>query len=254
MIDALESRRMLSVVVNEHVLVIQGTRRADDISVRAHGDTRVDVAVNGVTKNVATASFGRIRINGGNGSDNIYVDVAVRVLVMGGDGNDYIQGGEGRDTLLGEAGDDRISGLDGNDSIRGGDGNDSASGGPGDDKVLGDAGDDKVEGNLGDDFVWGGRGDDVVWEGPGTDRCFGNRGRDHFMCTVSKRDVRDEDVDEVVEYVASLPSSGSSFTYDDGVSFNDLVVLSQNYNQVLASSPSSGSFDSDLAAAFKSAG
>lgn len=258
-VDALESRRMLSAAaaaIHGHVLVVEGTRGGDQIGVSKMIDGTAAVSVGGrITATFQTSAFDKIRIKGGKGADNIYVDCPVRAILFGGDGDDTLYGGGGRDTLLGEAGDDELYGFAGNDLIQGGGGNDSASGGDGDDKVFGDGGADTLEGNLGDDLVSGGPGDDTVWEGPGTDRVFGNRGHDHFKYTFSSKDLRDEDDGDVVEYVPTSPPQliVGSFDYDGGVTFNDLVKLSQDYNTSLPATPvgSQGSLNDQLLAAFE---
>jgi hypothetical protein len=144
-----------------------------------------------------------VTVDAGGGDDSVGLqDVAVPVLVSGGEGSDLIRGGgnddrlnggPGEDTIVGGAGNDVVAGADGDDMLQGGDGADQITGGPaadivqgqgdGGDLLAGNDGPDLVEGGAGDDTLRGGTGSDVLVTGSGTDTANTGAGRDQVFGT-----------------------------------------------------------------------
>jgi Ca2+-binding RTX toxin-like protein len=144
--------------LNHGVLIIEGTRAADKITLRLQtgqpGILQLDVGDDGS----AEFSFDRnqvakIAVNARSGNDVVRIDESngaftdtTPTAIAGGAGNDTIVGGKGVETLLGG---------DGTDSIDGNGGNDLARLGAGDDTFIWDPGDgsDSVEGQDGTDVM-----------------------------------------------------------------------------------------------------
>jgi Ca2+-binding RTX toxin-like protein len=120
----------------------------------------------GVTSVTCPAKPSAIRVELGDGDDEQYVSLGVRVpiTVLGGAGNDNLQTVEVSGTLDGGPGNDRLDGDRGDDTLLGGDGNDTIEGEVGSDHVDGGAGDDHISGD-GSEGQW----TDVIDGGPGTD-------------------------------------------------------------------------------------
>lgn len=166
-IESLETRVLFaanpggSAVLDAGALVVNGTRRSDEIhlSLNATDATRLDVVINGA----AALSFSLvditagIRVEGGNGSDTISVDGAVSIaaVLSGGNGKDVLSGGAGADRLDGGNGVDQLAGGTGNDTLLGGNGADVLDGGDGDDRLDGGRAKDRVTGGLGTDTFTG---------------------------------------------------------------------------------------------------
>ena len=218
-LESLEARRLLTHALGtatihptEPRLLVEGTRRADAISVGLNTITgQVDVVINGgavQSFNPAQISAG-IRISSYKGNDTITVGEGIALPIeifadkgndtingssaaetidggagrdscSGGGGDDVITGGPGNDVITGGAGRDRIDGGNGRDSCDGGADNDSVSGGNGRDSVLGAAGDDHLRGDGGRDRCDGGDGDDDIEGGAGRDDLRGGSGTDDF--------------------------------------------------------------------------
>jgi hypothetical protein len=205
-VQPLEPRRLLSAAIAKGVLVVEGTRRDDEITVRAVSDSHVRVSVNGDALTFRRKSFGRIRITAGRGDDSILFqhggaapDVDKPAGIDAGAGDDTVVGGQGDDTILGGAGDDGINGAKGNDSVSGGGGADFCAGHEGDDRLDGDNGGDTLRGDAGDDSLYGGRGEDLLREDAGTDRLRGGRDDDRFTFLDSRNDIRDETAGERID-------------------------------------------------------
>jgi len=120
----------------------------------------------GVTSVTCPAKPPAVRVELGDGDDEQYVSLGVRVpiTVLGGAGNDNIGTQETAGTLDGGPGNDRVIGDDGDDTLIGGDGNDTIEGKVGSDRVDGGAGDDHISGD-GSEGQWS----DVIDGGSGTD-------------------------------------------------------------------------------------
>ena len=145
---------------NDHILVKNGLRRADDAT------APIDVTVTDLGgKNKITTGDGDDSITAGSGRDHIRTR-AGDDTVLGGDGNDTIDGGAGDDSIDGGAGNDKIKGRNGDDTILGGDGDDKIHGGKGGNDIDGGDGDDKIH-IIKDDEA------DVLRGGSGRDRIRG---------------------------------------------------------------------------------
>jgi Ca2+-binding RTX toxin-like protein len=176
--EALESRRMLSAVVDNGVLVVTGTGGADRIRVyEAWESAQVVVSIRpigstdaGEIYRVPIAGVRSVLVRAGAGDDVVDaysspLDPGSRPLTLptrvdAGIGNDIVHGSRQRDYLYGGFG---------NDTIYGGNGDDWIDGGWGDDFLDGQNGNDVVSGNRGNDTVYGGWGDDRLSGGPGND-------------------------------------------------------------------------------------
>jgi len=159
-LERLEGRTLfaaapVTAVLNNGLLEITGTNRADDIHVTRNAG-QLDVTSNGTL----LGSFGLlavtdgIRVDAGNGRDMVVIDPGVslnavllggngRDVLLGGSGNDTLDGGRGRDLLTGGAGDDVLTGGNARDELNGGAGNDTLDGGSARDAVTGGSGDDQ---------------------------------------------------------------------------------------------------------------
>ncbi len=130
--------------VKRHVLTVTGGDGADAVRV---GCSDGDVKINGAnprTGKVGCVTIVRIRVRLGAGNDALdlhRVDAQtwpslVRVVALGGDGDDRLVGSQGNDRLSGQGGDDVLDGLRGADRLApGGDGGD-VDGGPGTDRMI----------------------------------------------------------------------------------------------------------------------
>ncbi|MEJ2622928.1 MAG: calcium-binding protein [Candidatus Thiodiazotropha sp.] len=164
---------------------IRGTGNNDNIHAHINFDGTVDVNINGNTYHLTAEQAQNLKIEGGDGHDNIQVSGQQfgpdkDVSIDGGNGNDVIRGSSGDDVITGGFGDDWIDGGAGNDDIRGGFGNDSLIGGSGDDYLDGGVGDDGLWGGSGDDAIDGGYGNDNLIGGNGNDTMKGEQGRDNY--------------------------------------------------------------------------
>jgi hypothetical protein len=131
------------------LLIVRGTRRADMITLDRsfYPSDFLTVYVNDhAVSNIPLAKLRRIRIEGGDGDDQIvigpetrenmaffpeFVPIAQSLELIGGNGNDTLIGGDANDILRGGPG---------NDELAGGDGNDQLDGGPSTDILRGNAG------------------------------------------------------------------------------------------------------------------
>jgi hypothetical protein len=188
LIENLEQRRFLSATLDEGVLAIVGTHKADNITLTIDSNTRdqVSVRINGFLRRFALTDIEQINIQAGQGDDFVQIDPGKRNLNMptriygsggndtliggygkdriyGGSQNDRIFGNSSRDVIYGEAGQDTIDGGQGSDAIFGGNDNDSLIGGPGVDTIHGDDGNDFIDAKDGTtDSINGGLGDDTA--------------------------------------------------------------------------------------------
>jgi Ca2+-binding RTX toxin-like protein len=136
---------------------------------------------------------------GGIGADVLYGEAGDDLLLIGQEGNDYIDGGAGNDVLYGgadddhllggwgndvlygEAGNDLLLGQSGADYIEAGAGSDTIYGGDDNDHVLGGLGADLIFGEAGHDLIIGGDGNDALVGGLGGDNLYGGAGADYFI-------------------------------------------------------------------------
>jgi hypothetical protein len=143
MVDALESRSLLSATFRDGTILVTGTDGADVIEFEA-GRATIAVHVNGAVTRFDTPRVRAIEIGALGGDDRVILGGSLRVgaRVFAGDGNDTIGGSRGADTIFGGGGNDFIAGRHG------------------DDYLDGNAGDDTFEDWLGRDVVHGGGGHD----------------------------------------------------------------------------------------------
>jgi uncharacterized secreted protein with C-terminal beta-propeller domain len=187
-IEKLESRRLLSAAVA--AWSVRGDADPNDpddvidVSVSDTDPTKLVATVNGEVVDTRDASkVQAISISGGNGDDDISVDLGdysknIKVTIDGGAGNDSITAGDEADVIYGGAGSDTIDGGAGNDSIYGGAGSDDLSGGDGNDVINGGGNNDTIAGGWGNDSIDGGNGSDDLQGGAGKDTETGEAGND----------------------------------------------------------------------------
>ena len=197
----------LNLGAGNDALAIGGTGAADTIKVGSGG---VDPNDDGDVDFSMTSVEG-LRIDGGNGNDNLYgtgvnggPGTSIPLKVYGGNGNDDLRGGLGGDMLYGGAGEDALRGYEGDDSLDGGLDGDLLTGGTGVDVVSyatrtssiaasidGTANDgalgegdnitaevENVTGGSGADQVTGSSAGNVLLGGPGNDTINGGPGAD----------------------------------------------------------------------------
>lgn len=113
-VERLESRALLTATIVRGILEIRGTAGHDAIEVRrsAEDSAVLQVIENGAaTRSFAAAAVRQIRIDGGDGNDEITVNqesgsVVMPVVMRGGRGDDLLQGGGGTNRIDGGAGRD----------------------------------------------------------------------------------------------------------------------------------------------------
>ncbi|HQY88620.1 MAG TPA: calcium-binding protein, partial [Tepidisphaeraceae bacterium] len=153
----LESRRMLSAVIDGNWLRVTGTNQADEITVRwIDSPSRVEVTINEDVETFASNLVGAISIDGLEGDDLIRNQVGKSNSVVGGAGNDTIFGGAGRSYLYGGAGDDSLVGGSRVDLIYGDRDSESGPTLPGNDTMVGNGDNDWFYSDEGSDFIDGG--------------------------------------------------------------------------------------------------
>jgi Ca2+-binding RTX toxin-like protein len=154
-------------------VLIQGTAGTDYIYVWSNGAGQPMAWIAGqVHGPFNLGPGGRVIVFGGDGNDYIYAtDSHTPVTIYGEGGHDVITGGHADDVIDGGNGYDRISGMAGNDQLfagangamlDGGDGNDLLVGGAADDQLFGRAGNDILIGGNGHDNLEGGNGEDLL--------------------------------------------------------------------------------------------
>ena len=129
----------------------------------------------------------------GEDGDEALLGYANGDLLDGRGGNDVLTGFGGNDTLIGGTGRDNLHGGDGDDLLDsradvagsgdfdvayGEGGNDTLLGGGGNDSLSGGDGNDTIDGGDGDDMLSGGADDDTLTGGAGADTLIGGSGRD----------------------------------------------------------------------------
>ena len=194
------------------VLNIEGTTKADAITVQQTGDQlavrngaavlQVKVGAAGVNQ-VAASQVQLITINSLGGDDTIRLDgVSIAANINGGDGGDNITGGNGNDTLTGGLGNDILNGGGGVDTLfesgnvnfvltnaqLTGNGTDKLTsielarltGGAGNNSLNASAfsGSVTLDGVGGNDTLTGGNASDSLIGGLGDDKLIGNGGND----------------------------------------------------------------------------
>ena len=179
-VEALESRRLLTITFSDGVVHVEGTRGVDVVTVDLNVIVRSLIVIdNGVQRRFAESDVRAITVNAGNDHDRITVGSAVvtPVTVFAGRGNDVVVGGSGHDRLYGGSGSDDLVGGDGNDVLRGESERDVVSGNHGRDLIYGHDGDDDLFGEAGNDILDGFEEEETTGDfgsgGPDIDECFG---------------------------------------------------------------------------------
>jgi Ca2+-binding RTX toxin-like protein len=177
--EAMESRRLMSVSLSGGVLTVTGTVYEDVITVQANS-TQIAVTDNGPGQVFPLSAVATVRVIGGSGNDRITVfpQVTRNAFIDGGAGHDLLTGGAGNDYILGGDGNDSLDGSGGNDFLSCGFGDDHALGGSGNDTMFGSFGNDVLSGESGNDWISGDAGNDRATGGTGVDRLFGGDGND----------------------------------------------------------------------------
>ena len=193
MFESLESRRLLSVVLNGSVLNVAGSEKADVVTVAREGENVV-VVENGQSHTFPAAGLS-LSVDTAGGNDRVTLGDGLGltgISVMGGDGNDVLVAGSDAVTLNGGAGNDRLTGGAGGDRLLGGDGSDRLSGGAGDDNLVGHEGHDRVSGGDGADLIYGNAGNDRIDAEGGADYLDGGPGNDVLGGGAGDDTIRDD--------------------------------------------------------------
>src|SRR5688572_26033400 len=129
-LESLESRRLLTVTLDNGVLTVTGTEQDDQLGV-GRNMTMIVVNDNGTSSEWNPAQVESIVVNALGGNDQVAVmrPVAKPITANGGAGDDALRGSLGRERLNGEAGNDRLFGGGGGDLLDGGTENDILVGG-----------------------------------------------------------------------------------------------------------------------------
>jgi Ca2+-binding RTX toxin-like protein len=245
-------RRLLSVSVANHVLLIDGTARADTIML-TRGKRAVSVSVNGQSSEFSLRSFSTIRIRAGKGDDLVTIGnndavIMAAASVSAGAGDDTVVTGDGNDTITGGDGNDEISTHAGDDDVSGGAGHDLIFGGDGNDRLTGDGNADTILGGYGDDLVLGGTGDDDMRDGFGADSLYGGAGRDAFGFTDSKH---------ILDAARREYQEEDEANYELAVMTAGVLEITNVIRPTVSTDPfagcgCTGTFEADLAKAYKS--
>jgi Ca2+-binding RTX toxin-like protein len=142
------------VVIDTGQLIVTGTNRADNISLRVPAaDTsklEVDFGPGKGTRTVNRSDFTQILVNSRGGNDVVSIDYGAEVqpatIIDTGNGNDTVSGGSGNELFRTGNGNDKVDGNRGTDTALLGNGTDSFTWDPGD----------------GSDVIKGGRGPDTL--------------------------------------------------------------------------------------------
>jgi Ca2+-binding RTX toxin-like protein len=121
----------------------------------------------------------------GDNDFNIYIGtsrVGIDECIIGTNHKDVIIGGDGDDYINGKKADDNLQGRFNNDRIIGDEGDDSIQGGPGGDYLYGKDDNDVIFAGFDSDFLSGADGNDELYGDFGEDILEGGRGADYFDC------------------------------------------------------------------------
>ena len=248
--EALEARRLLSVSIADHALLIDGTRHADSI-VLTRGKRAVTVSVNGQSSEVSLRSFSTIRVRAGRGNDLVTLGTDDAVImaaasVTAGAGDDTVVTGDGNDTVTGDDGNDEISTHGGDDNVSGGAAHDLIFGGDGNDHLTGDGNADTILGGYGDDLVLGGTGNDQMRDGFGADSMYGGAGNDMFGIT---------DIKHLLDATRLEHREGNGNNFELAVTTGGVLRVTDIIKPTAPPKPASscgcsGTFEADLSRAF----
>ncbi len=186
-LETLESRQMMSgtplgsVTIDKGVVTITGDAQTPTNMTVSYADDGNLLAHAGRTfKEYSFSQVKQLVINGGAGSDYIYVDpnIDIPASISSGQGNDTIRTGGGNDTITAGNGDVLVYGKGGNNTITVGDGNDTLLGGGNNDVIHAGNGNDWIVGGGGSNFIVAGNGDDTIIGGGGNDSMTVGNGND----------------------------------------------------------------------------
>ncbi|MGA2230750.1 MAG: calcium-binding protein [Tepidisphaeraceae bacterium] len=185
-VEALETRRLLSISVVSGVLTVDLSSKTNEhtviVSVDSQtGDYRVED--NGRIHEFPQAGIDSVDVLGPTVSSKLRINATFPTL----DSDNAIKGGAGNNTLIGSKGGNTIIfGGEGNNSItargtsnvvNGGAGNNTLVGGAGNDTLQADgAGDDLIMCTSGNNVAFGGSGNDTLVAGTGNDTLSGKGG------------------------------------------------------------------------------
>lgn len=141
LIQELEPRRMLTTIdfSDQGVLTIVGGSGNNNIIIYGIKDSYAVQVGNSVVRAYSKSAVKSVIIYGQDGNDNLRAVTRsdCPVILIGGNGNDYLKSGAANDTLDGGNGNDTLIAQNGNDILRGDNGNDSLNGGNGNDFLYG---------------------------------------------------------------------------------------------------------------------
>ena len=246
MIQQLEPRRLLSlsVSVDAGVLIVQGDKRANVITVDQNA-TAVSVTLDDSTFSTPLRKVKSIRILGMEGNDVLTLtpNVTLPAGLFGGAGNDTLVGSDHPTTLSGDAGNDILRSGRGKDVVSGGAGtdtadysartealiitldgraNDGSKAGTGivaeNDNLANDI--EIVKGGAGDDRITGNSLANTLIGGAGNDSLYGLAGNDMLAGGTGADSISGGDGDDVL--IAGDLSSADTV---DGGAGNDAYVI-----------------------------
>lgn len=172
----------LSIVLQNHVLIVTGTSQADVADISASGGN-LTVNLDSIEKTVPSDQVASVEFFMGAGDDSVSIGPGTPpALIEGGSGADTILANNAAaDTLSGGAGGDSLLAGAGNDLLQGGAGNDTLIAGGGADTLLGNGGNDSLVGGLGHALMEGGAGADTLVGGAGSNSLLGGTGNDSLV-------------------------------------------------------------------------
>ena len=161
------------------------TGSAWDVGLAAVDVITIDQSDPNVTIRTTADGFALIEVTGDQGAD---------LTVSGGIGGAFVRGGDGADQLSLQ--------LEGGVVVLAGNGDDQVLTGDADDVLSGGAGNDILVAGAGADVIEGGAGDDVLTGGTGADTLSGGAGRDIFVFSDALDSSRGHE-DRILDFDAS---------------------------------------------------
>ncbi len=137
--ESLERRTLLSSVLKDGILTVQGTNNDDTIQITQEKGYIIVTFDGTVTRAIHEKNVREIHLFGGKGDDRLSagsITSPIPCLEVGGDGSDTLIGNAGNDTLIGGNSDDRITAKDGTDIDFSGFANDTIQAGGGSDIIY----------------------------------------------------------------------------------------------------------------------
>jgi Ca2+-binding RTX toxin-like protein len=111
-IERLERRVLLSAVIIDRTLLVEGTSTANVIDINTDGTSTTVKFRRSIIGTFANSDFDRINVQALDGNDSVTIGVAVLkpATLDGGDGDDYLLGGGGDDVIRPGLGNDTLQG------------------------------------------------------------------------------------------------------------------------------------------------